>query len=485
MKSRLKVICIFFIVLTIWSCTPTKTETNQPKSSIGIQIDQRVELMSILARIAGFEEYSHEALPNYVRDIDQYFQTFKEHEVIMLLQELRDSTGLGYDALMIMAVHLDEDSVTQPSVEIGEITRQDDRWPTKELDLFFDQLDDFYVKSNFQTFFTNHQALYDSTTTRFGTITSKVNIDWFDDFLGVTDAEFRIILGVGNGYGNYGPKFQRTKNKPIFYSILGCTEADEAGLPLFYEEDFTETMVHEFLHSYVNPALKKYENELEPFGQTIYGLSKSKMNKLAYGDWQTVVNETLVRALVIQYLQQHSDDSNAAKITGMMQLKQGFYWMPIVLQIVEEYRENWNPEDNIDLLVQQLILRVNQDSIAVQSSKDNFLSDKGKVVSVAPFKNGDTLVDSSVSSISFTFSKPLVPGMFSFGPGQLGFDHYPKYPNEDSIFTLSKDFKTITINEIQLEPDKIYQMKLNGSWYFTQDGHPCEDYILNFRTARE
>src|SRR5215210_6592868 len=71
-----------------------------------IGVDQRVELMAILFRLAGNREYNQGKLQPYVSEIDRHFGPFREHEAIKRAAEMREKIGIGFDTVMFLAVHM-------------------------------------------------------------------------------------------------------------------------------------------------------------------------------------------------------------------------------------------------------------------------------------------------------------------------------------------------------------------------------------------
>src|ERR1039457_1974980 len=65
-------------------------------------IDSRVELMSILFRLAGNQEYRQCRVPAYDQAIDKYFAPFRNHDAVHLAHSL----AIGFDAPMKLAVNL-------------------------------------------------------------------------------------------------------------------------------------------------------------------------------------------------------------------------------------------------------------------------------------------------------------------------------------------------------------------------------------------
>src|ERR1035441_7533062 len=64
-------------------------------------IDSRVELISILFRLAGNQEYRQCRAAAYGHAIDNYFAPYRDHDAVQLARSL----GVGFDAPMKLAVH--------------------------------------------------------------------------------------------------------------------------------------------------------------------------------------------------------------------------------------------------------------------------------------------------------------------------------------------------------------------------------------------
>jgi hypothetical protein len=73
-------------------------------------IDSRVELVSILFRLAGNQEYRQCRVPAYDQAIEKYFAPFRNHDAVQMAHSL----AIGFDAPMKLAVKLgDVDSLSE------------------------------------------------------------------------------------------------------------------------------------------------------------------------------------------------------------------------------------------------------------------------------------------------------------------------------------------------------------------------------------
>ena len=69
-------------------------------------VDRRVELLSIVFRLAGNPEYNMKFAKNYISDIDTYFDPFKMDPLIGFAKELAKEKNMGFSKVMFLAVHL-------------------------------------------------------------------------------------------------------------------------------------------------------------------------------------------------------------------------------------------------------------------------------------------------------------------------------------------------------------------------------------------
>ena len=92
-----KNIILFLLTLTSMMC----------QAQIKVEVSEAVELMSILSRTAGFEEYSKDLAGQYTKDTEEWFSPYKQHPIIPYYRDIRAKYGIGYEKVMNMAVHLE------------------------------------------------------------------------------------------------------------------------------------------------------------------------------------------------------------------------------------------------------------------------------------------------------------------------------------------------------------------------------------------
>ncbi len=453
------------------------SKKNKIEISIIPEIDERVELMSILSRIADYEEYSDSTYIDYVTQIEDYFGTFTDSKAVLTLRSLRDSTNLAYDGIMKMAVNLDiRKNELQPIENISDL---DDRWPSEVAERFYKELNDFYKSSQFHKWFSSNNDMYRDILSKANEI-AEVNKSWFNDFFGYKNPQkFRLVLGLGNGYGNYGPSSTNNDNTTI-YAIIGIGDVDETGVPMFYKDEILPTVIHEFLHSYINPFTRLNGPKLIPSGEVIYKATTTEMNKLAYGDGETVINESLVRACVIHYMIDNGTSKDEVVFEKIYNKKIGFYWIDELTNSLSSYklnRTNYSTFSDYTSNVAKFF-----ETIASKSSslKNEFENNRAIVIQTHPPLNG--YVKHETNEISFTLNQALLQNYYGFGPVYKQEELYPEYSDDDDNFNYSNGNKTLTIKNVTLKPNSTYRIKLIGKMTCTQEGNTSKNYELVFRT---
>ena len=75
-------------------------------------------------------------------------------------------------------------------------------------------------------------------------------------------------------------------------------------------------------------------------GQKLRKFSANAMERQAYGDWQTVVNESIVRAAVVLYMLDQGFDQKQVLNELVDQVCRSFNWMPELVASLRYYAAN-------------------------------------------------------------------------------------------------------------------------------------------------
>lgn len=319
------------------------------------KVDRRIELMSIVFRLAGNFEYNDDIYRSYDSDIHSYFDKYKDHPLIVFATELRNKNGVSFDAVMFMAIYLEQPPLLNPIVPFSSKVPEG-RWGQDNANKFVGLLKQFYTDAKCEEFFKEHEGLYKIAQEKFMPVYKALDINWYNQYYGVQpEGSLNIIIGLGLGGNNYGPKLKYPDGKEDTYAIMGTWSIDSTNKPFFTIDNCLPTLIHEFNHSYVNHLTKKYEKDFEGSGAKLYDLIKAGMGNQHYTSWQTMMNEALVRASVIRYMLKHNADGKAAKYQLISEFGRGFFWMKGLVETLGIYEKNRNKYPTLESYMPVLI----------------------------------------------------------------------------------------------------------------------------------
>jgi hypothetical protein len=345
MKSKHLVIVLIGIVGASPSrCLFADTTNGAPTEAVQplrVIVDPRTELLSVIFRLAGNPEYSIARVKSYTDDVENQFGKFRNEPVVKLAQEVRQTHGVSYDAVMSMAVHLTDTTNVGLRISLHPWPEGlDRRWTTGDANHFIKAMQQFVEDTSFREFTEQHAKLYQTTADRLQSLMKKeAHLEWFDAFFGGRpQASFTVDIDLLNGGGNYGPHFRALDGREELYCILGVWRTDSQGLPEF-GSDALPVIIHEFCHSYCNPVIDRHLSELRSSGDALFAHESERMRSQAYGDGPTLLRESLVRACVIRYLHRYGGEA-AARRNIEAEEQNGFLWIEELSDLLGDYEAN-------------------------------------------------------------------------------------------------------------------------------------------------
>jgi hypothetical protein len=322
--------------------TPTPRAASAPaaRPALRARVDPRIELMSIIFRLAGNPEYNMPCSASpYSYDVEKYFGPFSHHPAIRKAKELRNQRGIYFDAVTSIAVHVTDASELREKIPFDQSPpRLNPRWKPAEAREFLDLVRQFVKDSDFAGFLDAHRPLYVASAIRMNEVLRRYDIRrWLDQYFGVQpDAQYGVIVGLLVGGGNYGMSVKFPDGKEEITPVIGCAHFDEHGIPVIDDAAWLPTIVHEFCHPYSNPLFEKNPELFRTAGMKLLERNRQAMQSQAYGSWQAVICETLVRASVVRYL-----EANHGSVVAQTELKEqrarSWKWLPGLCKKLEEY----------------------------------------------------------------------------------------------------------------------------------------------------
>jgi len=465
----------------------------QASPRITVTVDPRVELMSILFRLAGNGEYTQGRVPSYVQDVEGHFGRFRNHPAVKRAQKLRQTRGIGFNAPMGLAVHATDAVSLQERIPLSPLPDSlDPRWTPKNAREFLALARQFVEETGFQGFFDQHQPLYQASVRRMQEVLDKhAHMDWFDDFFGPRKgADFHVVLGLLNGGCCYGARLKRPEGQEDLYSVLGVWMVDSEGQPTF-PTSVIPTVVHEFTHSYTNALVDQFAKDLKGPGEKIFSFVGAAMRKQAYPDWKTLMYESLNRACGLRYVLATAGPL-AMQNGAIQENARSFYWVGELADVLGEYDTKCRQYSDlaqffprIAAFFEEYAKNADTKLGAIQANQEKQRQqwrEKGpKIIAMIP-ANGAQDVDPNLRAIVITFDRPMrdkcwavvtlgSPEQHPKSNGPVGYDAARK------VFTMP----------VQLASGKEYVFGLNTEPYLgfhSEEGIPLAPLVVRFKTRQ-
>lgn len=164
------------------------------KLPVAIGVDQRMELLAIIWRLAGAEEFNGNTVPAYADAINTHFAPYKSHPTVLAVADLRKKHGISHNAVADLAVRMTAcpDLRERAGLMDGQM---DKRWNPQAARDFMAKVRTFAVESNAAAFFEQQRPLYDVASRRLRDLVEhETDLDWIYRFYGGTPKDRFIIV---------------------------------------------------------------------------------------------------------------------------------------------------------------------------------------------------------------------------------------------------------------------------------------------------
>ena len=345
-----KILILLFFLISYNSFSQQKSILGEPK------VDERVELLSIIFRLAGAEEYNSTIFNLYTDKIENHFEKYKDHELIEFAKVLNQENGIGFDGVMRMATHLGPAPEFLPLVNFSD-SIPSEKWGKNNSEKFVRLLREFYIDAGCKEFFASNIELHKKSSNNFLPIYKQIDLEWYKSFYGKEPNEkFIIVNGLGNGGANYGVDVLLPNKSRKVYAIMGTWTVDNLGMAEFGFNDYFPILIHEFNHSFVNNLIEKNIEKFEKSGVALYKVVGKKMADQAYTDYKIMLSEALVRAAVVRYMKDHDFNIVVIEKEIQDQMDKGFFWIRELDQDIEKYSKHRKKYPTLESYMPQIIL---------------------------------------------------------------------------------------------------------------------------------
>ena len=347
MKRRiLAAVLLLMVMVTLSTCLNASTgyePVSLPDlpSNLHIEIKPEIELLAgVLSQTSWIKvrgPYKGEG-NGYFRELKNFFAPYKNHKAVKIAEELTKK-GFTYDAPVGFVLSLGPLPYLDPVNGYSEYLVER-AGGSRDLENFRQELVKLAKESNFMEFYRKHYSELDNLlSASTGEFDGIRVITWLQKFFGAKGDEYCLVLAPGMfPGGGYGVTVETRDGKKIVYEVARENGFSEK-LPEFQSGiDLEWLTLHEWGHSFVNPALAKYPDGIRQL-TSLFTPVADRMNAMAYGTLETFFNEEVLRAVQLTALPElfHSLDYNMAL---MNEKSAGFYLTDFTVEQLRYYQKN-------------------------------------------------------------------------------------------------------------------------------------------------
>jgi len=300
---------------------------------LNVAVDARLELLAVVQLLSGYGErfglITQFDFP-YKRYVSEYFSPYKNHRAVQLFAKM-SKVNFNCDAPPAAMLYLSD----PPNLNI-QLPFTDDlnrrAGGQKQLNEFVNSLREFASRTQFVAFYKAHQETYQQIVADVRMKMGSIDyIGTLENYYGMKHHSYNIIL-VPLFVGGYGHRLERTDGTCDIFNICGPISV-ENNLPVF--GTVGELAWHEFGHSFVVPTMNKLHSDIAKYSSLFVPIA-DRMKEQNYTEWDTCVNEHLVRAVEIRLAYQHIGKEASEQALRYNKTK-GFFYVEALCNRLEQY----------------------------------------------------------------------------------------------------------------------------------------------------
>lgn len=350
MKRRTMVIFCLLLALIITPTLPAGEDyepiiIKDASGQVYLEIRPEIELLAgVLSQTSWIERRGPFGAGNqYYRELKAFFDQYKDHKAIALAEQLTQR-GFTYDAppnFILSLGPLPEMAAVNGysqylrsraggSILLGRIA----------LENFRKELVKLAAESNFHQFYREKrpylQELLSSTMKGFE---GQKILTWLQDFFGAKGDEYHLVLAPAFfPGGGYGVTIETKDGRRLVYQIIREYGQSEDTPEFGGIYDLEQLSLHEWGHSFVNPALEKYRQQVRALNKLFIPV-KERMAQMAYPNVETFFNEQVLRAAVLLGTKDLYGELESAR--GLeYEILTGFYLTEFTVEQLKFYQAN-------------------------------------------------------------------------------------------------------------------------------------------------
>lgn len=325
---------LFFVQILSFSFI---TQSFSAERDIHIGVDYRIELLTIMQYLGGYNYSSKPLSFAYKKEVDKYFNPYKGQDSVRKVLEFKNHSKYRNTPVSAVIFFSQPPELKQLVPFTPDIL--DQSGGEKSLTMFVEALRSFAKASNFMKFIDKQQDFFQTIKeqTQLGEKSAQY-LQQLESYYGIQQHSYNIVLAPFVHCGGFGPSIEYEDGSRDIFSIIGpCSVVGD--IPYFLEkEEFESLIFHEFSHSFVNPLSEQSNKEVNECSN-LYSPITKEMENMRYGEWEICLNEHLVRSFTTRIVAINQGQEEAKKQEAL-EIRYGFVYLPLLLEQYKMYEEN-------------------------------------------------------------------------------------------------------------------------------------------------
>ena len=339
MSSLGKYICILFLLILFPGCRQGASQSSSAEEiQVEIQVSPAIDLFGLISRLAGINQYTEVMLPEFITELENYFGHLSDHPSIAFARECNARHQINGDAPMALAVYVGPPPDWELRMDLSNIPDAfDPRWDSALINEYLEHARVFARESHFVEFFQGQKQFQEHAREKLAAMLEGEGLfSWYMDYFGYYPEKVTAYLCLLNGTCSYGYPVFCPDGSLEFVSLMGGRFPDRNGVPSYPKDWFIPIIVHEYAHSYINPLIKSKPEEFKSMGEALLRTQQAKMIERGYNVWNVMLQEYLVRAITVRYLEQNNG-RHKARENIRRDIRDGFAEIQGLVTLVEDY----------------------------------------------------------------------------------------------------------------------------------------------------
>ncbi len=430
---------------------------------VGATLDPTYMLLAALARAADLPGFSG-GLPAWTTALDALLPKLRGSGAASVLHRLGTTQGLGFEAIPSLALHLTgaPEALLAPRVDPWP-AGLDGRWKGVDLPALTKAVSSTAAATRWSSFVLAQSSILTPLDTALRTEVGRFDLPWLETWFGYPTPG---VLQAHPGLLEFphDAAARRTGLDPAIRVVLAVTPEGEPfpRAPL--------RLLQLIARVYLSDFARTHQDVLQVPMERLYGAVRERALTEGCGDWESLLTQSLIRAIGVRYLVHH-DGRSAASVEVAAQLDAGFPWVLVLADTLASYEADRARFPTFGDFAVELAALFS----VVAGEEEDRAAHRPHVVSVAP--DPASLVDPATTTLTITFDRPMVATGWSFVGAA---EERPELGKP----SFSADDRTLTL-PCRLARGRRYRFTLNGDGargFRSADGVPLDPYRVSFQT---